>query len=103
MFKKKFVLQGPTSVVVEELVRQGAIVVGKSNMDQFAAGLNGTRSPFGTARNAFDERFIPGGSSSGSGALVGSGVLPFALGTDTAGSGRVPAHFNGCIGVKVQK
>lgn len=69
-------------------------------MDQFAAGLNGTRSPYGTARNAFDGRFIPGGSSAGSGALVGSGVAVFAFGTDTAGSGRMPAHFNGCIGVK---
>jgi allophanate hydrolase len=95
-----FKWEGPTSVVVEELVRQGGIVAGKTNMDQFAAGLNGTRTPHGTARNAFDDRFIPGGSSSGSGALVGSGVLPFALGTDTAGSGRVPAAFNGCYGLK---
>ena len=62
-------------------------MVGKTNMDQFAAGLVGSRSPFGTARNAFDDRFVPGGSSSGSGVLVGSGLLSFALGTDTAGSG----------------
>ena len=64
-------------------------MVGKTNMDQFAAGLVGTRTPFGTARNAFDDRFVPGGSSSGSGALVGSGLVSFALGTDTAGSGEL--------------
>ncbi len=62
-------------------------MVGKTNMDQFAAGLVGTRTPFGVARNAFDARFLPGGSSSGSGALVGAGLLSFCLGTDTAGSG----------------
>ena len=66
-------------------------MVGKTNLDQFAAGLVGTRTPYGTARNPFDDRFIPGGSSSGSGAAVGAGLLSFALGTDTAGSG-VPAH-----------
>ncbi len=64
-------------------------MVGKTNMDQFAAGLVGTRTPFGNARNAFDDRFVPGGSSSGSGALVGSGLVSFALGTDTAGSGKL--------------
>ena len=63
-------------------------MVGKTNMDQFAAGLVGTRTPFGVARNAFDERFVPGGSSSGSGVVVGAGLVSFALGTDTAGSGR---------------
>ena len=62
-------------------------MVGKTNLDQFAAGLVGTRTPYGTARNPFDDRFIPGGSSSGSGAAVGDGLLSFALGTDTAGSG----------------
>lgn len=66
-------------------------MVGKTNLDQFAAGLVGTRTPYGTARNPFDDRFIPGGSSSGSGAAVGGGLLSFALGTDTAGSG-MPAH-----------
>ncbi len=66
-------------------------MVGKTNLDQFAAGLVGTRTPFGTARNPFDDRFIPGGSSSGSGAAVGGGLLSFALGTDTAGSG-MPLH-----------
>lgn len=64
-------------------------MVGKTNLDQFAAGLVGTRTPYGTARNPFDDRFIPGGSSSGSGAAVGGGLLSFALGTDTAGSGAV--------------
>ena len=65
----------------------GAIMVGKTNMDQFAAGLVGTRTPFGVARCAFDDRFVPGGSSSGSGVVVGAGLVSFALGTDTAGSG----------------
>lgn len=60
----------------------------------------GTRTPYGVAPNAFDNRFIPGGSSSGSGAAVGGGLLSFALGTDTAGSGRVPAMYNGCVGLK---
>lgn len=75
-------------------------MVGKTNMDQFASGLVGTRSPYGVARNAFDYRFIPGGSSSGSGVAVASGLVSFALGTDTAGSGRVPAGYNGCVGIK---
>ena len=65
-------------------------MVGKTNMDQFAAGLVGTRSPYGTPRNPFDDRFLPGGSSSGSGAAVGGGLVCFALGTDTAGSGAMP-------------
>ena len=65
-------------------------MVGKTNMDQFAAGLVGTRSPYGTPRNPFDARFLPGGSSSGSGAAVGGGLVCFALGTDTAGSGALP-------------
>lgn len=78
----------------------GGINFGKTNLDQFASGLVGTRTPYGTARNAFDSRFIPGGSSSGSAAAVGAGLLCFALGTDTAGSGRVPAGYNGCVGLK---
>jgi Asp-tRNA(Asn)/Glu-tRNA(Gln) amidotransferase A subunit family amidase len=73
--------------------RAGAIMVGKTNMDQFAAGLVGTRTPFGVARNAFDERFVPGGSSSGSGVVVGAGLVSFALGTDTAGSGETAGYF----------
>ena len=63
-------------------------MVGKTNMDQFAAGLVGTRTPYGVARCAFDDRFVPGGSSSGSGVVVGGGLVSFALGTDTAGSGE---------------
>ncbi|EIE20546.1 allophanate hydrolase [Coccomyxa subellipsoidea C-169] len=85
---------------VEALLEAGGVMVGKTNLDQFAAGLVGTRTPYGTARNPFDDRFLPGGSSSGSGAAVGCGLLTFALGTDTAGSGRVPAHFCGCVGIK---
>lgn len=69
-------------------------------MDQFAAGLVGTRSPYGVAANSWDARFIPGGSSSGSAAAVGARLVTFALGTDTAGSGRVPAGLNGIVGVK---
>ena len=65
----------------------GGIMVGKTNMDQFASGLVGTRTPYGVARNPFDERFIPGGSSSGSASAVGNGLVSFALGTDVAGSG----------------
>ncbi|HVZ72339.1 MAG TPA: allophanate hydrolase [Polyangia bacterium] len=86
--------------VVARLVAAGAIPVGKTNMDQFATGLVGVRSPYGVPRNAFDARWIPGGSSSGSGAVVASGVVSFALGTDTAGSGRVPAAFNNLVGLK---
>lgn len=82
------------------LLHAGAINFGKTNLDQFASGLVGTRTPHGVAPNAFDNRFIPGGSSSGSAAAVGAGLLTFALGTDTAGSGRVPAGYNGCVGLK---
>jgi len=85
---------------VQALEDAGAINFGKTNLDQFASGLVGTRTPYGVAPNAFDNRFIPGGSSSGSAAAVGGGLLSFALGTDTAGSGRVPAGYNGCVGLK---
>ncbi|KAK9834472.1 hypothetical protein WJX74_002417 [Apatococcus lobatus] len=85
---------------VQALLDQGGVFIGKTNMDQFAAGLVGTRSPYGTPPNAFDDRFVPGGSSSGSAAAVAAGLVSFALGTDTAGSGRVPAGLNGCIGIK---
>jgi allophanate hydrolase len=78
----------------------GAIIIGKTNMDQFASGLVGTRTPFGVPVNPFDHRFITGGSSSGSGAAVGRCMVTFAIGTDTAGSGRIPAGFNGCVGIK---
>lgn len=92
----------PTSSapVVDRLLKAGAIMVGKTNMDQFAAGLVGTRTPYGIPKCAFDDRFIPGGSSSGSGSIVGARLVTFALGTDTAGSGRIPAMFNGCVGIK---
>lgn len=86
--------------VVELLEAAGAIVMGKTNLDQFATGLNGTRSPHGTPRNAFDGAYVPGGSSSGSAVTVASGIVSFSLGTDTAGSGRVPAAFNNIVGLK---
>ena len=86
--------------VVQRLVDAGAIVVGKTNLDQFATGLNGTRSPYGACRNAFDPARISGGSSSGSAVSVALGQVSFALGTDTAGSGRVPAAFNHLVGLK---
>lgn len=85
---------------VQALLMAGAIMVGKTNLDQFASGLVGTRSPYGIARNTFDSRFIPGGSSSGSAAAVSGGLVTFAIGTDTAGSGRVPAGLTGCVGIK---
>ncbi len=86
--------------VVERLVAAGAIPLGKTNLDQFATGLVGTRSPFGAVPNAFDPAFISGGSSSGSAAALTRGQVSFALGTDTAGSGRVPAAFGNLLGVK---
>lgn len=85
---------------VEKLLAAGAILIGKTNMDQFATGLTGTRSPYGAVRNAFDPAYISGGSSSGSAVAVALGMASFALGTDTAGSGRVPAAFNGLVGLK---
>jgi len=85
---------------VQALVVQGAICVGKTNMDQFAAGLNGTRSPYGVPLNAVTPEVIPGGSSSGSASAVAAGCVTFALGTDTAGSGRVPAGLQGIVGIK---
>lgn len=89
-----------SATVVERLEAAGAIVVGKTNLDQFATGLVGTRSPYGIPRNPFDARYIPGGSSSGSAVAVARGLVAFALGTDTAGSGRVPAGFTGTVGLK---
>lgn len=86
--------------VVQRLIDAGAIPLGKTNMDQFAAGLVGTRSPYGPCGNAFDQRFVSGGSSSGSAVAVALGHVSFALGTDTAGSGRVPAAFNNILGLK---
>jgi allophanate hydrolase len=89
-----------TAPVVARLLEAGAILLGKTNLDQFATGLVGTRSPYGVPRNPFDARFIPGGSSSGSAVAVAAGLVSFALGTDTAGSGRVPAAFNNIVGLK---
>ena len=83
---------------VQRLVDAGAIVVGKTNMDQFATGLTGTRSPYGAARSVFGGGLIAGGSSSGSAVAVAAGLVSFALGTDTAGSGRVPVAMNGIVG-----
>jgi allophanate hydrolase len=88
------------ATVVAKLRAAGAIVLGKANLDQFATGLNGTRSPYGAPRCVFDADYISGGSSSGSAVAVGAGLAVFALGTDTAGSGRVPAMFNNLIGLK---
>uniref|UniRef100_UPI0035CB39F8 allophanate hydrolase n=1 Tax=uncultured Sphingomonas sp. TaxID=158754 RepID=UPI0035CB39F8 len=89
--------------VIERLIAAGAICVGKTNLDQFATGLNGTRSPYGIPRNAYNLAYVSGGSSSGSSIAVAAGLVPFALGTDTAGSGRVPAAFNHLIGFKPTK
>jgi allophanate hydrolase len=86
--------------VVQQLLDAGAIPIGKTNLDQFATGLVGTRSPYGTPRNPFNPAYIPGGSSSGSAVAVAADLCCFALGTDTAGSGRVPAAFNNLIGLK---
>jgi allophanate hydrolase len=86
--------------VVARLRAAGAIPIGKTNLDQFATGLVGVRSPYGVPRNALDAAMVPGGSSSGSAVVVAHGVVPFSLGTDTAGSGRVPAALNGIVGLK---
>jgi allophanate hydrolase len=89
-----------TAPAVQRLLDAGAMLIGKTNMDQFATGLVGTRSPYGICRNAFDPAYISGGSSSGSALAVALGMSSFALGTDTAGSGRVPAAFNNVVGLK---
>jgi allophanate hydrolase len=89
-----------SAFVVEKLIAQGAIPIGKTHMDQFATGLNGTRSPSGPCKNSFDTEFISGGSSSGSAVVLARGHVSFSLGTDTAGSGRVPACFNNLVGLK---
>ena len=86
--------------VVQRLIAAGAIALGKANMDQLATGLVGTRSPYGICANSFDRNYISGGSSSGSAVAVALGLASFALGTDTAGSGRVPAAFNNLVGYK---
>jgi allophanate hydrolase len=85
---------------VARLREAGAIVLGKTNLDQFATGLVGVRTPYGIGRNLFDPKLIPGGSSTGSALAVGAGLTPLSLGTDTAGSGRVPAGFSNIVGLK---
>src|ERR1700722_12012513 len=86
--------------VIERLLAAGAVVMGKTNLDQFGTGLGGTRSPYGSPGCVFNREYVSGGSSAGSAVLVGAGVVPLALGTDTAGSGRVPAAFNNLVGFK---
>ncbi len=89
-----------SATVVTRLEAAGAILIGKTNMDQFATGLVGTRSPYGICSSVFNSSYISGGSSAGSAVAAASGLVTFALGTDTAGSGRVPAMFNNVIGLK---
>lgn len=89
-----------SATVVQKLIDAGGLLIGKTNMDQFATGLVGTRSPYGMCRNVFNTEFISGGSSSGSGVAVANQHVSFALGTDTAGSGRIPAALNGIVGLK---
>jgi allophanate hydrolase len=89
-----------SATAVRRLTAAGAIPIGKTNLDQFAAGLNGTRSPYGVPRSALKSEYIAGGSSSGSAVAVAAGLVSFSLGTDTAGSGRVPAQFNNVVGMK---
>ena len=91
------------AAVVRKLLDAGAALHGKTNLDQFACGLNGTRSPYGAVPNAIDATYVSGGSSSGSAFVVASGQVDFALGTDTAGSGRVPAGLNNIVGLKPSK
>ncbi|CAN0230906.1 unnamed protein product, partial [Chrysoparadoxa australica] len=86
--------------VVARLREAGAIVIGKTTLDQFATGLVGVRTPYGAPKNASDPEIVPGGSSGGSGVAVAHGIVSFALGTDTAGSGRVPAALNNIVGLK---
>jgi allophanate hydrolase len=88
------------ATVVQRLIDAGAMPIGKTNLDQFATGLNGTRSPYGAPASALSPAHIAGGSSSGSAIAVAAGLVSFALGTDTAGSGRVPAQFNNIVGFK---
>ncbi|WP_321817262.1 MULTISPECIES: allophanate hydrolase [unclassified Paraburkholderia] len=89
-----------SATLIARLLDAGAILIGKTNLDQFATGLVGVRSPYGIPTNAFDPAYIAGGSSSGSASVVARGLVPFSLGTDTAGSGRVPAGLNNIVGLK---
>ncbi|CAN2533546.1 Allophanate+hydrolase [Methylocapsa aurea] len=93
-------IAGEDATVVAMLKRAGALCLGKTNMDQFATGLVGVRTPYPVPRNAIDPRLAPGGSSSGSAVAVAHGIVSFALGTDTAGSGRIPAGLNNIVGLK---
>ncbi|WP_420568005.1 allophanate hydrolase [Thalassovita sp.] len=86
--------------VVDQLLQAGALLIGKTNLDQFATGLVGVRTPYGAPLNSIDPQIVPGGSSGGSGVAVGHGIVSFSLGTDTAGSGRVPAALNNIVGLK---
>jgi allophanate hydrolase len=88
------------ATTVERLKKAGGILVGKTNLDQFATGLVGVRSPYGACSTVFNPEYVSGGSSSGSAVAVAAGLVSFALGTDTAGSGRVPAAFNNIVGLK---
>jgi allophanate hydrolase len=92
-----------SATVIEYLENAGALLIGKTNLDQFATGLVGTRSPFGACGCVYNRDYISGGSSSGSAVAVAAGLVAFALGTDTAGSGRVPAAFNNLVGLKPTK
>jgi allophanate hydrolase len=89
-----------SAFAVQRLIDAGALLIGKTNLDQFATGLVGVRSPYGVPRNVFSPAHVPGGSSSGSAIAVAAGIVDFALGTDTAGSGRVPAMFGNIVGLK---
>ena len=91
---------GKDATAVARLRAAGALVIGKTNLDQFATGLVGVRSPYGIGRNLFDDKLIPGGSSTGSALAVGAGIVALSLGTDTAGSGRVPAAYSNIVGLK---
>ncbi|MDO9420981.1 MAG: allophanate hydrolase [Herminiimonas sp.] len=88
------------ATIIQRLLDAGAIVIGKTNLDQFATGLVGVRSPYGIPTNTINPEYVSGGSSSGSASVVARGIVPFSLGTDTAGSGRVPAGLNNIIGLK---
>ncbi len=100
----EFAYEPPADATVVRLLRNaGAVVLGKTNLDQFATGLVGSRSPYGAVSNPFNENYISGGSSSGSAVAVARGYVPFSLGTDTAGSGRIPAGFNHIVGLKASK
>ena len=88
------------ATAVARLRAAGALMLGKTNLDQFATGLVGVRTPYGIGRNLFDAKLIPGGSSTGSALAVGAGIVPLSLGTDTAGSGRVPAAYSNIVGLK---